>query len=339
MKESLNKQLIIHIGYNKTATTTVQQSIFNKHPKTLWLRELSPKEMDDMFVGIMFQREIPFSQNIEKYRTHFLTSINEFRSKRNNLEKDYNIVFSCEGLVGVSTSMHYFPDNFRWSPDPVSAARKLKMLFDTEFIKSPKILITIRNQLTFAPSFYAESYPNVGRYRSFRGFNKFIDNYYLKDRFDFFSSTLDYYEIARTYSGLFGKENVYVLPMEYLKNNNDKYNQVLSDLLSIDKDEITSYIKKYGSKNKRKLSNDYYRVRQRSVSDILYPDNSNYPTHYPYLDSLFHKILRHIKNPLIRKKKLVYTEEQKLLMTKKYAENNKRLSNEFNLNLDQFGYF
>lgn len=334
----IENQLIIHIGYPKTATTTLQNLLFEKHPKTLYMHHCNDPDFLESLLGLFFQREIPFKQGVEKHRGSTISLINKLENKRENLNPDYKIVFSDEGFLSHATNLRHYPKNFQWSPDPVSMARKLKILFDDNFVKQPKILITIREQLSIIRSFYAEMCFTVNRYH-IRNFNDYVDKSFLKDKFDFYSSVINYWDIAMLYAEIFGRDNIYILPLEYLQNNDDMYKLILSDLLDIGKEDINNYIKTNKSKNIRKTVNNKYRVHQKSLFDLLYPKSNTFPTILPYLDGFFYKVLRHIKNPFTRTKRLEYSKEQYCLLREKYTAGNKRLSEEFNLDLDQYGYF
>lgn len=183
--------VIIHIGYPKSASTFLQTKIFPNLP----LHYL-------MLVG-------PNRKYLDMVVSKTALDINELQNwinaevKKQRANNTYQILLlSHEELAGI-------PNNN--NPEIAYAtAQNLKRLFP-----NAKILIIIRNQIDYLLSLYAFRVGVKGA--ETKNFNQFIQRMGKSGLFEY----LQYHRLIQKYQDLFGASQVLVFPMEMLKKDPD----------------------------------------------------------------------------------------------------------------------
>ena len=119
---------VIHIGANKTASTTLQRCLFAKSKDLVYLGEdcVNYENYRDTLNSLVSDDDIHFSYESAK-------------------ELFKNFVSSC----GEKTAL-YSNEDIMTSRVPTQCAHRLK-----EFLPDAEIMVVIRNQLTAIPSMYA----------------------------------------------------------------------------------------------------------------------------------------------------------------------------------------
>ena len=117
------------------------------------------------------------------------------------------------------------------------AARRLNKL-----LPEAKILLTVRNQYTLAPSYYANHgriLKNVpGRWNGREiSFHEWLTWSEENPHHGFFFVN-NYYRLGTIYSRVFGRENIFITLYEDLSTNKEYFAESLSKLLQIGPDEI-----------------------------------------------------------------------------------------------------
>jgi hypothetical protein len=217
--------LLVHIGYPKTGTTTLQKGIFHK---------LDEKEIIN-YVG-------------RGSKQKFLDWNNKF-VRRDDINQDLVFseeklnVFSDERLTNQEfySKMRYMNDSgeTRGSPhpnpleelthNPFNNASRVKSTLG-EYADDIKILVTLRNQPKIVHSLYAYTYHTYqeSEYDTWQKyFSHFVTENYLQK--DFY-----YDKLLKKYEEIFGKENIHVVLFEHLKHNPNKYIEEIREILNID---------------------------------------------------------------------------------------------------------
>lgn len=192
---------LIHIGYPKTASTWVQNYFFNQEP--LGFLSANRHGISEQF-GLIH----PLAFEPEQTKAYFAPFLAEAESK---------------GLVPV-ISQELLAGNayLNGGVDGKFYADALKTLFD-----SARIIIFIREQVSFCVSFYKM---DVAYFGGFYSMKEFLDpKWHFLRRSQFLPRYLFYDHLISYYQDLFGKESVLVIPYEHLKQNRD---EVLLRLLS-----------------------------------------------------------------------------------------------------------
>ena len=123
----MKNQIIIHIGYPKTGTTWLQNSLFPK------IKNYTCVERDFILKELILINAFEFNE--QKAQQVFY----------NQYGNDKNVIISLEGFVGTTYSSDL---NGFYSKE---VAIRLKKVFP-----EAKIMIGIRNQLTIIPSTYLQ---------------------------------------------------------------------------------------------------------------------------------------------------------------------------------------
>ncbi|AVR43846.1 hypothetical protein C7S20_00355 [Christiangramia fulva] len=182
----------IHIGYPKTATTYLQQIIF-------------PQLKNHTYINHAKFRGSGLNDLIWKADR----SVNYEKLKKNYNKNNYFISF--ENLVGP-----YFQGSIMIDEIPY----RLKKIFGDE----TRILISIRRQDELLKSLWIQ-YVHQGGTINFKNFitNPISGN----NRIDL--NAYNYLETYNRYVKVFGKENVKVLPYEFLNYEREKFIKILKD--------------------------------------------------------------------------------------------------------------
>lgn len=213
------KPILIHIGYHKTATTWLQQLIF-ENQEFGFKRYLSKQEIKKRIVA-----PHPLSFDAKELRAYYDALVDD----------QYISVISSERLSGHPHSGGY---------DSKEICHRLYQAFP-----EAKVLIAIREQQSAIISNYLQ-------YVQFGGTCKFKD--YISPskigftniplfRFEHFS----YLELVKEYIDLFGKDQVLVLPYEMFRKEPQSYINKITEFLGAD--EINNL--PYGKNVNHRISN------------------------------------------------------------------------------------
>tara|TARA_Y100000310_G_C20561412_1_gene753246 strand:+ start:19 stop:969 length:951 start_codon:yes stop_codon:yes gene_type:complete len=198
-KQPINhKEIIIHIGYQKTASTYLQNEFFPRFTDKIlrfgWpiLRLL--QQPTDQFDSYSFRNIIePSLKNVR------------------------SIIISQEELSGapLGTRGESYGNNiaFRF-------ARNLSIVFP-----DAKIIIIIRKQCDYLISLY--NYRVTVKAIEYRSFNEFIADTFKED----LKKKLSYDLLVREYIKLFSINNVLVLPFEMLNDFPNRFHEILGDFV------------------------------------------------------------------------------------------------------------
>lgn len=214
--------IIFHIGYPKSASTTLQEQFFTKLPEHYYLgvgmdklhRE-NNKNVFDNFRKLFFNL---FKNDTLSYKHS--DSLDYWQNVKKYIPFDSPIIISHEKALGTIFSL----------PDPIEKARRIRNVFG-----DISILIIIRKQHDIALSQYRD-WPYqpgskfLGKPVSFKNWIE-LD---LKQNYSSFIKTLDYGRIVEIYHSLFTPENIHVIPIELLKYDKKLFANKLSNALSID---------------------------------------------------------------------------------------------------------
>ncbi len=195
------KAPLIHIGYNKTGSTWLQEEFFP-------LRELGfylLLEMED-------RRRI-YRYLVKEHALHYEgQQVKEYCEQRMANAGELLPVFSAERLSGDPHSGGY---------DSVQVAGRLRELFP-----EAKILMVVREQRSMILSTYTQ-YVRAGGTRSLRRYMRPPERGSRRmPQFDF--RFFDYAPLVEHYMGLFGRERVKVLPYEWMAREPARF---LSEIL------------------------------------------------------------------------------------------------------------
>lgn len=330
--------VFIHIGYQKTGTTTLQKHFFPIIDKIQYIGKFYNGEQfynfDNKIINdLIFQNELVFAQNIKEYRKKIM-----------NLLVKNKIVLSEESFLS-NTMRPSTVDMYIISPCPAAIGRKLRRLFSEEFF-DVKIIMTIRRQDEMITSQYAQSYTHYySKYRQTNSFGKFLSYFIRTNQENNFKTALDYNLVHDEYVKIFGKDNVWVIAFELLQTEPKKFYEAWCELLEIESDKY-SKIALEKEENKRTTSANYKKTRRMNLYEYLacfkqrYFGNSSIKLH-PYvkatLKSNLKKIVLPRKNEVDRSISL--NKEEKDMILRQYKKSNELLDDKLGLDLKKYGYY
>lgn len=194
---------VFHIGFHKTGTSYLQVEIFEKYHDVFYrIRQR------DIFDFLIYPDPLEFSSAGSQ---SFVNEHVEKASLNNQIP-----VFSNERLSGA---LHF--GGF----DSVEIANRIKHC-------SPqgKIIIGIREQAEMIYSAYSQYVRAIGSY----SLKEYLIPPGKKNKTLFHMSYLEYHRLLKLYIDLFGRENVLILPYEFLKSNRIEYLKSVLNFLDID---------------------------------------------------------------------------------------------------------
>lgn len=324
------KTRYIHIGYPKTATSTLQAYFFPKHPELLHLNMKNIR--DAVQIDMLCKDSLNYrNSEVKKVFAPYLEQAD--RSDK------------CKA-VGISY------ESLSFSFDGGSADRGLiaKRLYD--LFGEAKIIITIRNQFDFIQSLYNESI-RVGSYLSF---DQFLEANYWRF-YTYLFSQIYYYDIFECYTALFGKDNIKVVLFEEFKDDPNRMINQICSFLGISQFEIGPDKKRnFGLSHlslkaarivNRIFKNDFGRAYFMPLTPgIVTPGISKVIDYIPRGITRRNQWRRFLKNVFyridgkfnLRPAKHTFSKEWTERITDLYRENNRRLIAETGLDLTKYKY-
>ena len=232
---------IVHIGGNKTASTTLQRCLFSRSNEIIYLGEDCKNFSDYRSILASF---------LSYYYIHFDHSrqlvANLFQTYRSRMT-DKTFLYSNEDIMT--------------SRLPTVCANRLYQL-----MPNAEVLIVIRNQLTAVPSIYANHgafLKGVPRsyWKRYVSFDDWI-NYSIEFMNYSYLDSFFYFKIANLFSSLFGKEKIHILLFEDFVKNKNEFIKKLAQILNINAENARALLmKKHERPRNTWRQFQYYRFR------------------------------------------------------------------------------
>jgi len=213
------RHTIIHIGANKTASTTLQRALFAKDGDICYIGEDASGYVDyaDIINSMVSDDDLHF--NSEECRLLF----------ESYLKKEVNktLVFSNEDVMT--------------SRIPAICAKRLH-----SYMPHSKILLVVRNQYSAVQSFYANHGAFLkpappSYFRRHVSFDEWVTHHATFFKYGPLAS-FKYSTILSVYEDLFGPENVHVLMFEEFVRDKRSFVGKLADILRIDSEHAMQLI-------------------------------------------------------------------------------------------------
>ncbi len=337
----MDKNIYIHVGMMKTATTYLQKYTFPK----LDGDEIYYVKTDNEIFEIL--RELidsnPHSFDIKKAKKQTEKILSTISQK--------SILISWEALIGSTY------DNF-WSHDFIK--HSLKSIFNKVFI-----IMVIRRQDDLVQSLYIQSLQegyckSVKRFVNYR--NKTFSDYRstLKFGVNIDIKQLNYNIFYKSYLETFSKENVIVLPYELFKENNNEFMNKLCKFIGTSwdthKDKMVNG-KVEANKSYSKISIwlaylfNRFIIKERTgigfilekpFTRILYGVKNKSKTAnllYRFFSCFtLRNFLKNVVDKIIYIKPSPINNQMKAEIMKMHNIDNKKLGSSINMNLSDYGY-
>ena len=196
-------------------------------------------------------------------------------------------------------------------------------LKDTGFTK---IIIVVRRQDKWLESMYRQYVQQGG---------VLPPSSYPEDDIYFRWAYMDTLPLISHYVDLFGKENVHLICFEDMLNSMDKMLEGLKDFCGSEKVSFPAVVKE---KHKS--------LTYQSIKVLRFMNHFTYNFYRPsniipkvIRTRNVRKVLEKCLDPFFSGKKQFYDDDFRAEVLNKYRESNRKLSEEFNLDLDKYGYF
>ncbi len=325
------ERVIIHPGYPKTGSTTLQGTVFpdlcRDNGWVYFGKEYGPDGSSKTRPVVreflrMFPRrdELYFLRNGEVVRAEF------------GLDGDGTLFISLEELV-LRSFKGDISDGLPLTDDLLSSFRKLKALFsDADRLQ---VMITLRRQSDFLPSLYAQGYSHYYRHiAETRDLDRFLANLLPDATYPHLLSPLYYDMVAQGLWHVFGRENVAVLPFELLKEEPDSFFRLMATFLDVDYTgtTVTRLNTRRGERGWQ--SRDYSllagirRARRQRNARIRLPR---------WLRTGIVRLFGAI--PLRKAETITMTERQEKIITETFRESNRRLADLTGIDLSRWEYY
>ncbi len=306
----MNNRPVIHIGANKTGSTTLQRALF---PRS---------------AGLVYLGEDCSGYDAYKDTLNSLVSDDDLYFQP---EKTSDLFRACSAEADRSDKTFiYSNEDITQSRVPMLCAKRLHTL-----LPNAKILLVIRNQYSAVNSWYishgayARNVPRSywRRYVSFDDWMSYCTTFKNYGPLDGFL----YHQILSCYVPFFGKENVHVLLFEDFLHNKNTFIADLCKILNIDsKEALTLLGERRERKGKTLREFRYHQFRNSffwglSLSHFL----------------PFGKQLAKFWNNFLAQGKPAgdfISESWRKKLREIYAEDNARLAREYDLPLIKYGY-
>lgn len=296
--------LIIHPGFEKTGTTTLQETVFRSHPEIFNIGRpfnASGKKLGDL---LHVPKEEYDDTTLEKIAKDVKTSTKTIVLSDEHLAKN----FYMRSTVAARLFQH-FPD--------------------------AQIIFTIRNQIRAIESYYGNHgrvlknvpAPFAGKFVTLENWLEYSWNNWTMS----FLGLCDYNRTISIYRHLFGQDQINVLLFEQLRDDIPAFAEAVSDILQLDPALILRMLSsKIANPRDSVQSVIYSRWREKFPARLsimrLIPFGSQ-------LQRSFHQRLRqgrpfHVPVPLPWNVRLGTV----------YAEGNKEIAKDFGLPLARYGY-
>lgn len=318
-------QVVVHFGFQKSGSTTLQRKLFMKHPEISYLGIYPDNTLEEVVRRGVVDDEARLHMHDLRNALFETDELNyDFAAAKraadqvlSGVDWGKTVVFSDEKGSGALASY----------PCIVTKARRVKELFG-----NVKSLLIIREQASLIKSNYI-SLPIDTRTGKFTGRYVDFDTWFEIELRKPYHSLLDsfaYEKIVSVYQKIFGPENTLVLPLEMLRDDRQIFAETLAKYLGIEIHPTLELLSE-GERENVAISgryDSYRRVRQRI------PFRGSMRSLVP--QQLGDRILNWVLGGSRARVEMSANVQQQVQAL--YAESNARLAEKLEIPLGQYGY-
>ena len=231
-----DRRLFIHVGFPKTATTTLQNHLFARHSQVNYLGKPFSETLAQVERQILTLDSVLFEGRVEALQKAFLQEVGSLAGG--------DLVISHEGFLR----------NTRYDGHDLGrTASRLRRVFGGALGPAYRleILVCLRSQVDLILSHYVQFV--AGSQKDFDLHLKAA----LEEPTGGFPGSLFYDELLSFYAAEFGRQNLHVLLFEDLIREKARFIEELSEVLCIDPAESLALLDGKHEKQKRKRGAAY----------------------------------------------------------------------------------
>lgn len=233
-------RVLIHVGYPKTATTTLQNRWF-----------LPAHEAGLITFFGKYDSEVPTDSTFESVRLRDVLDNGDRLIDRATLADDRINIFSDERMTLPAILKTNSPYPNRESIDPFDVPALLKHA--TDGIDDVMILITLRNQQSIMNSMYAHYHYYLADHPEYDTWQA-----YLERELGAEPSIFDFDALVDRYAEHFETDDIEIRLFERFVNERETYVDELARLLAVDRDALASAAVTDAHENKKEKRDDAY---------------------------------------------------------------------------------
>ena len=317
-------KIFVHVGYPKSASTTLQKWLFSLHSQInyLWLFPTSNLWKDTSQTSdCLYLKEPKLRQwyndiilwdTIEYYQKDVPGFFDKYLHK--HLDDNKINVFSHEALI-----------------DTFSADRGVKAQRIFEHFPDAHIVIMVRNQFTILRSQYDDRPFDPRSWVLWQAvtMGTWLDVLFSYENEQYLPS-LCFAENIAYYENLFGKDKVHVLCFDELVNDKAKFCERIATIFDIDVDEVRQLLNK--RHENKTITKRYNRVRSLLRRFGLYGHHMQ--KYVPeFIKKKFISFLQGGKS-----KKSMFPEKREDKVSDYFRESNKKLRDEYWIDVEKYKY-
>jgi len=310
----IRKKFFLHVGYPKTATTTLQKVLFKRHPDLCYLGKPLTGDLLDIERKIVKLDTVQFERVLPRLQDAFAALVAGKKNGRNMMLSHED--FLRPGRYGGHDIGRTAERVRQVFADPVSA--------DYDVC----VMLTIRRQVDIIPSYFFDSVSRIPD-----DFRRFVDASLENPRQGYFAS-LFYNEVAAFYRKLFGKDRVTLFTFEDFVGERDGFTQRLSGYLGIDVEKSQECIASgsYNTKPRSSSGSGYHITANEYLLDKLHRHNWNIANFPRWLRIV-------LKRVPFNNLSFELSSRQRSDIVSLYGESNRLLAEEFDIELGRLGYY
>lgn len=227
-----SRPVVVHIGFPKTGTTSLQQRLFTQHPGLISFGKPAPTKAGAEVVDCLSNLQAT-AADISRARKNWLNELAALP------DDGRTVVLSNERLSA-----------YKYYADPTAMADRLGQI-----VGDVKIMITIRHQVSLLESYYL----HVTKRGNYRTLEEYLSASIRGD-----VAHLDFHGMASLYAQRFGAARVGVFPLEQWTGEPARYAARMAAFLNVDALRTNAMLSA-DALNKRKSSRHlaYVALRQK----------------------------------------------------------------------------
>lgn len=202
--------IVVHAGFARTGTSTLQRRVFGRHPQINFLGLPAANAETDWAIRQICQADSIY------YREDVV----------------HQILDDCLKSNSPSAVVSYEQFALYEAKDKGMVAQRLRRLFP-----DARIMFTIRRQEDLVKSLYLN---NLNKYIKRKNFISFEDWFVMASR-ESYRSILDdlrYFSIVEAYAKLFGRDNIGLFMFEEMKRQPRHFAEKMAAFLEVDSDAV-----------------------------------------------------------------------------------------------------